>query len=214
MHHGAIRIIRKIVPWFTERIRAIRTIKEQWGQHTQTSGCTNYRNEYLHFDWNHRLTLSWSTIRNHLSYNRIMSKELFLCCCTAYTNLKLNPHSWCVQSSSIKIYQNASTCKERDQLINTKLRIQQLSSSCASGCGTALRIKACRVVSCRVVWIVLISGPGRAAESQVNWIYFILSAMAPYGVVFQLLFFVHDSESTQQHERTTLLTAMWHHQSR
>ena len=83
MHHGAIRIIRKIVPWFTERIRAIRTIKEiapcvteqiriireiapcimeqmriirkfapcvteQWGQHTQTFGCTNYRSEYLH----------------------------------------------------------------------------------------------------------------------------------------------------------------------
>ena len=49
---------------------------------------------------------------------------------------------------------------------------------------------------CRCFGIVLISGPGRAAESQVNWIYFILSAMAPYGVVFQLLALVH--------ERTTL----------
>ncbi len=45
--------------------------------------------------------------------------------------------------------------------------------------------------------IVLISGPGRAEESQVNWIYFILSAMAPYGVVFQWLLAL-------VHERTTL----------
>jgi len=39
-----------------------------------------------------------------------------------------------------KIYQNASNCKERNELNSTKLRIQQLSYSGASGCGTALRI--------------------------------------------------------------------------
>ena len=57
----------------------------------------------------------------------------------------------CQKNCPQKIYQNAtyyaSTCKERNQLINTKLRIRQLSYSCASGCGTALRIKACHVVS-------------------------------------------------------------------
>jgi hypothetical protein len=66
---------------------------------------------------------------------------------------------------TIKIYQNASTCKERNQLNNTKLRIQQLSYSDASGCGTALRIKDCRVVS-NCFGIVLISGPGRVQNHR------------------------------------------------
>jgi hypothetical protein len=194
-----MRIIRKFAPCVTE----------QCGQHTQTSGCTNYRNEYLHFDWNHRLpvTLSWSTIRNYLSYNRIMSKELFLCWCTAYTNLKLKPHSWCVQSSNIKIYQNASTCKKRDQLINTKLRIQQLSYTCASCCGTALRIKPCRVVSMFWNSFNFWPGPSCRITGKLDLFYMICN-----GAVWCSISII--SDSTQQHERTTLLTAMWHHQSR
>ena len=66
---------------------------------------------------------------------------------------------------TIKIYQNASTCKERSQSNNTKLRIQQHSYSGASGCGTALRIKGCRVVS-NCFGIVLISGPGRVQNHR------------------------------------------------
>ena len=64
-------------------------------------------------------------------------------------------------------------------------------------------------MSCRVVWIVLISGPGRAAESQVNWIYFILSAMAPYGVVFQLLALVHERTTLTPTSPVGVINSFW-----
>ena len=66
---------------------------------------------------------------------------------------------------TIKIYENASACKERNQSNNIKLRIQQLSYSGASGCGTALRIKGCLVVS-NCFGIVLISGPDRVQNHR------------------------------------------------
>jgi hypothetical protein len=66
---------------------------------------------------------------------------------------------------TIKKYQNASTCKERNHLNNTKLRNQQLSYSGASGSGTALCIKGCCVVS-NCCGIVSFSGPGRVQNHR------------------------------------------------
>ena len=83
---------------------------------------------------------------------------------------------------TIKIYQNASTCKERNQLNNTKLRIQQLSYSDASGCGTALRIKDCRVVS-NCFGIVLISGPGRVQNHRLIGFIYIISNGAVWSSI-------------------------------
>ncbi len=75
--------------------------------------------------------------------------------------------------------------RKENQLNNTKLSIQQLSYSGDSVCGTA-RIKELFLNSFNF-W------PWPSAESQVNWIYFLLFAMAPYGVVFQLLALVQSS---------------------
>jgi hypothetical protein len=64
----------------------------------------------------------------------------------------------------------------------TNLRIQALSCRC----GTAPCIEVAALLS-NIFWNSFNLWPEPSAESQLNWIYFILSAMAPYGVVSQLL---------------------------
>jgi hypothetical protein len=105
--------------------------------------------------------------------------------------MRTQPHSWWVQSSNNQIYQNATTCKQWNQLeLNeTNLGIQQLSYRSTSS--TARHIKVA-TLCVNVFGKVLISRLGRLQSHNLNLIYFILSAMAPYGVVLQLLELVHE----------------------
>ena len=130
--------------------------------HVPTSGCTNISTMKKIIEWSFP-----GQIRTYLSYNRIMSKKN---CRTpthsiVYSNLH-QPQTMRTQTTfldnrlTVKIYQNAGTCKERNQLNVTNLMIQQLSYRSASGCGSALCILSCRVGS-NYFGIVLISGPGR-----------------------------------------------------
>jgi hypothetical protein len=68
------------------------------------------------------------------------------------------------------MYQNASTCKERNQLNETNLRIQELRYRGASSSGTALRMKVAALCQKKKFWNGFNFWPGPSAESQLNWI--------------------------------------------
>jgi hypothetical protein len=70
--------------------------------------------------------------------------------------MRTEPTFLVINLQTIKIYQIASTCKERNQLNEENLRILQLSYRGASGCGTAPHIKAAALCT-KQIGIVLIS---------------------------------------------------------
>ena len=129
-----------VISGFNEHV-----LRKRFEIQSSTAPTDKWLYEYLHHDWNHWLTSSWSDQNLPVIYsyhvNRNVSfavaqHNMFKLAPTSNNEPSLNPHSWWVPSSNKKCI---SECKqERNQLNNTKLRIQQLGYSGASGCGTAL----------------------------------------------------------------------------
>ena len=112
---------------------------------------------------------------------------------------------------TVKKIQNASTWKERNKLNATDLRFAENTPTQLPLCQRPLALKL--PLCCPIFFgIVLITGPSECRVTvnfELNWIYFILFAMAPNGFVSQLLALVQ--WRARAHARVTLVHDCGHH---
>ena len=87
-----------------------------------------------------------------------------------------------------------------------KIPAQQLLYQWTVELPLALKLPRCAIC---VQWIVLISGPDRV-RVILNWFNFMFFAMAPYGVVFQLLALVQWRARAQAHYACTQRPSVSH----